>query len=136
MKKKKTQRATAAAAPDRSDTFAKTFYALKQILKRYEGKLSANADTREKYYLQTKIPTLNNRPLFFGAVLRGRTHVSFQLAPLYWDPSLAKGMSAKLKQHRQGQTAFNFTEPEPELFRELAKVASRGFDLYRRKNLL
>jgi hypothetical protein len=136
MKKKKTRRAPAAAAPDRSDNFAKAFHALKQILKRYEEKLAANADTREKYYLQTKTPSLNDRPLFFAAVLRGRTHVSFQLAPLFWDPSLAKGMSARLKARRNGQTAFNFTEPEPALFRELAKLTSRGFNLYRRKNLL
>ena len=134
MKKNKTERGT--TAPDRSDNFARAFHALKQILRRYEGKLTAIADTREKYYLQTKSPILNDRPLFFGAVLRGRTHVSFQLAPLYWDASLAKGISAKLKQRRQGQTAFNFTEPEPEMFRELSKLASRGFELYRRKNLL
>lgn len=135
MRKKKTKRAPA-AAPDRLDNFAKAFHGLKQILRRYEGTLIANADTREKYYLQTKTAILNDRPLFFGAVLRGRSHVSFQLAPLYWDPSLAKGLSAKLKQRRSGQTAFNFTEPEPELFREVAKLARRGFDLYRRKNLL
>jgi len=135
MKKKKTERART-AAPDKSDNFAKAFHALKQILKRYEGDLQANADTREKYYLQTKSPVLNDQPLFFGAVLRGTTHVSIQLAPLYWEPALAKGISAKLKQRRQSQTAFNFTEPEPELFRELAKVAKRGFNLYRRKNLL
>ena len=135
MKKKK-EPAAAKASLDRRDSFAKTFYGLKQIFKRYEAELNANADTREKYYLQTKAASLNDRPLFFGAVLKGKAHVSFQLAPLYWDPSLAKGMSSKLKEHRQGPTAFNFTEPEPELFRELAKLASRGFNLYRRRNLL
>jgi hypothetical protein len=135
MKKKK-ERSTAKASPDRRDNFAKAFHGLKQVFKRYEGELHANADTREKYYLQTKSPSLNDMPLFFGAVLKGRTHVSFQLAPLYWDPSLAKGISASLQKHRQGPTSFGFTEPEPELFRELAKLASRGFNLYRRRNLL
>ena len=135
MRKKNTERAVP-SAPDRSDNFAKAFHGLKQILQRYAPPLHANADTREKSYLQTKTPCLNDQPLFFGAVLRGRTAVSFQLAPLYWDPSLAKSISSKLKERRQGPTAFNFTEPEPALFRELAKLASRGFDLYRRRNLL
>jgi hypothetical protein len=36
----------------------------------------------------------------------------------------------------QGKTCFNFSAPDAALFRELAKVTSRGFALYRRKNLL
>ena len=125
-----------AAAPDRADNRAKTFHALRQIFARYASQLYANADTREKYFLQTKAASVNGRPLFFGAVLRGKEHVSFQLMPLYWDPSLAEGISASLEKHRRGRTSFDFTEPEPELFRELAKLTSRGFNLYRRRNLL
>ena len=135
MKTKK-ERGKTAIALDRADNRIKTFHALRQIFARYEPQLHANADTREKYFLQTKAASFNGRSLFFGAVLRGKEHVSFQLMPLYWDPSLAKGISASLEKHRRGRTSFDFSEPEPALFRELAKLTSRGFDLYRRKNLL
>jgi hypothetical protein len=56
--------------------------------------------------------------------------------PLYWEPSLANGISANLKKRMQGKTCFNFTAPDPALFRELGKLTSKGFALYRKKNLL
>jgi hypothetical protein len=56
--------------------------------------------------------------------------------PLYWEPSLAQGISANLKKRMQGKTCFNFSAPDAALFRELAKLTRRGFALYRRKNLL
>jgi hypothetical protein len=124
------------AAPDRADDFHKTFYALKRIFAPYESRLHVTADSREKYYLETKSSSYNGRPLFFGAAILGRSYVSFHLMPLYWDPSLAKGISSELKKHMQGKSCFNFTAPVATLFRELAKVTTRGFALYNRKNLL
>jgi hypothetical protein len=56
--------------------------------------------------------------------------------PLYWDASLRKKVSPELKKRMQGLSCFNFTGPEPVLFRELAKLTSAGMALYRRKNLL
>jgi hypothetical protein len=122
--------------PDRADDFAKAFYALKMVYARYEKHLHVNADTREKYYLETRSPSYNGKPLFFGAVIRGRAYVSFHLMPLYWEPSLAKGISENLKERMQGKSCFNFSAPDAALFRELGKLAARGFALYKRKNLL
>jgi len=121
---------------DRADEFAKAFYALKLLFARCERHLHVSANTREKYYLETKAPSYKGKPLFFGAVIRGRAYVSFHLMPLYWEPSLLKGVSATLKNHMQGKTCFNFSGPEPTLFRELAKLTPRGFALYRKKNVL
>jgi hypothetical protein len=132
----KSARGVSQVPPDRADDFAKAFYALKMVFAKYEKHLHVNANTREKYYLETRSPSYKGKPLFFGAVIRGRAYVSFHLMPLYWDPSLAKGISANLKQRRQGKTCFNFSTPDAALFRELAKLTSRGFALYRRKNLL
>ena len=123
-------------AADRAEDFAKAFYALKMVFAKYERHLHVNADTREKYYLETRSPSYNGKPLFFGAVIRGRAYVSFHLMPLYWDPSLTKGMSANLKKRMQGKSCFNFLAPDVPLFRELSKLTSRGFALYKRKNLL
>ena len=136
MPGKKSERGASEAPPDRADDFAKTFYALKMVFAKYERYLKVTADTREKYYLETRSPSYKGRPLFFGAAIRGRAYVSFHLVPLYWDPSLAKGMSANLRKRMQGKACFNFLAPDAALFRELGKLTARGFALYKRKNLL
>jgi hypothetical protein len=122
--------------PDRSENFAAAFFALKRIFANYERHLHVSADTRSRYYLETRSPSYKGRPLFFGAVISGRAHVSFHLMPLYWDSTLRKRVSPQLGKHMQGKSCFNFTAPEPALFRELAKLTAAGFALYRRKNLL
>lgn len=136
MARRKSAPGASEVAADRADDFAKSFYALKMVFAKYEKHLNVNADTREKYYLETRAPSYKGNPLFFGAVIRGRAYVSFHLMPLYWDPSLAKGMSANLKKRRQGKSCFNFLAPDAALFRELGKLTARGFALYKRKNLL
>jgi hypothetical protein len=136
MKDRKSARRASGSAPDRADDFAKAFYALKMIFAKYEKQLHVNADTREKYYLETRSPSYKGKPLFFGAVIRGRAYVSFHLMPLYWEPSLVGGISANLKKRMQGKSCFNFLGPEPALFRELGKLTAKGFALYRKKNLL
>jgi hypothetical protein len=136
MPGKKSARGASEARPDRADDFAKAFYALKMVFAKYEKHLHVTADTREKYYLETLSPSYKGKALFFGAVIRGRAYVSFHLMPLYWEPSLAKSISARLKKRMQGKSCFNFLEPDVVLTRELGKLASRGFALYKRKNLL
>jgi len=136
MPGKKRARSASGIAPDRADDFAKAFYALKLVFAKYEKHLHVTADTREKYYLETRSPSYSGKPLFFGAVIRGRAYVSFHLMPLYWDASLAKGISAGLKKRMQGKSCFNFLAPDAGLTRELGKLTSRGFALYKRKNLL
>ena len=136
MTQKITSRAGAAVAVDRAADFAAAFFALKRILAPYVKHLHVNADTRTRYYLETKAPTYKGKPLFFGAVISGRAYVSFHLMPLYWDQSLRKKVSPELKKRMQGLSCFNFTGPDPALFRELGKLAAAGLTLYRSKNLL
>jgi hypothetical protein len=45
-------------------------------------------------------------------------------------------ISPALKKRMQGKSCFNFTSPDPVLFRELGKLTSKGFALYRKKNLV
>jgi hypothetical protein len=125
------------SASDRADNFAAAFFALKHIFLPHERYLHITADTRGRFYLETRSPSYQGRPLFFGAVISGRAYVSFHLMPLYWDAALRKRVSAKLKKHMEGKSSFNFTEaPDPALQRELIKLTAAGFALYRRKNLL
>lgn len=136
MKRKNTSRAGVVQPLDRADSFAAAFFALKRIFAPHVKHLKVNTDTRSRFYLETKSPTYKGKPLFFGAAISGRTYVSFHLMPLYWDESLRKKVSAELKKRMQGLSCFNFTGPDPTLFRELAKLTSAGLALYRRKNLL
>jgi len=139
MKTKRSSSAPASTqlASDRADQFAGAFYALKTPFLQHEKHLHVTADTRGRYYLETRSHSYKGRPLFFGAVISGRAHVSFHLMPLYWDAALRKRVSAKLKKHMDGTSCFNFIEaPEPALLRELVKLTAAGFALYRRKNLL
>jgi hypothetical protein len=106
------------------------------VFAKYEKQLKVTADTREKYYLETRSPSYKDNPLFFGAVIRGRAHVSFHLMPLYWEPALVSGISANLRKRMQGKSCFNFVAPDTTLFRELVRLTNRGFALYKKKNLL
>jgi hypothetical protein len=135
MTKKSPALATPSAS-DRADAFAHAFFALKRIFAAHAKQLHVNTDTRGRYYLETRAPSYNGKPLFFGAVVSGKAYVSFHLMPLYWDPSLRKRVSPQLKKRMQGKSCFNFTGPDPALFRELAKLTTSGLALYRRKNLL
>jgi hypothetical protein len=136
LTQKNTSRAGAVEAIDRADSFAAAFFALKRIFAPHVKHLHVNADTRTRFYLETKAPTYKGKPLFFGAVICGRAYVSFHLMPLYWDESLRKKVSSELRKRMQGLSCFNFTGPDPVPFRELAKLTSAGLALYRRKNLL
>jgi hypothetical protein len=137
MKTKPGSPLAAKSASDRADNFAAAFFALKRAFLPHEKYLHISADTRGRYYLETRSPSYNGRPLFFGAVISGRAHVSFHLMPLYWDAALRKRVSGKLKRHMEGKSSFNFTEaPDPALLRELIKLTAAGFTLYKRKNLL
>jgi hypothetical protein len=120
----------------RAESFAAAFFGLKRIFAPYTKALNVNADTRTRFYLETKSASYKGQPLFFGAVISGRAYVSFHLMPLYWDESLAKKLSPALKKKMQGKSCVNFTGPDPKLFRELAKATAAGLALYKKKNLL
>jgi hypothetical protein len=46
--------------------------------------------------------------LFFGAVMRFKSYVSYHLTPLYVCPEMAKTVSSALKKRMQGKSCFNF----------------------------
>src|ERR1700730_17721868 len=89
-----------AAVPEmanRADSFAAAFFALKRIFAPHVNHLHVNADPRTRFYLETKAPPYKGKPLFFGAVISGKSYVSFHLMPLYWDESLRHRVSPELK---------------------------------------
>ena len=136
MKQKRVSDTDATEVVGRAENFAAAFFQLKRIFAPYTKSLNVNADTRTRFYLETKSASFKGQPLFFGAVISGRANVSFHLMPLYWDASLVKRLSPSLRKTMQGKSCFNFTGADPKLFRELAKATAAGFALYKKKNLL
>jgi hypothetical protein len=124
---------SAAVKNDRAD-FAAAFAGLKAVLAPHMGRLKATADTAGKY----EVSTLASRPgtsAWCAAVHIQKNYVSFYLMPLYMYPELGKSISAALAKRRQGKSCFNFTGPDPELFRELAVLTDAGFREFRTRHL-
>lgn len=51
-------------------------------------------------------------------------------------PKLVKGLSPELKRRMQGKACFNFTSVDEGLFQQLAALTERGFEEFRRRELL
>jgi hypothetical protein len=105
-----------------------TVAGLKNILKPYMHRTYVVSDDENGCYLEANEITYKGRRLFLAAVRRGKAYVSYHLIPLYMCPDLTKGMSPALRKRMQGKTCFNFTQPDAELFAELARLTAAGFE--------
>jgi hypothetical protein len=110
--------------------FAKAFKALKAILTPYAKTMVVVKNDAEWYYLDLKQIGPNKKPVFFAAVRVGKAYVSFHLMPVYCNPKLAAAMSPELKKRMQGKACFNFKEPDPTLFAELAELTKSGAEWF------
>src|SRR2546423_9952924 len=114
--------------------FDSVFSKLKSILKPYVPKMVVVADTDENFYLDThSIHPKNKKPIFFGAVRKGKAYVSFYLMPVYVFPELLDAASPELKKRMQGKSCFNFKAVDEDLFDELIRITQRGFTCYKQK---
>ena len=115
------------------DDYDLTFSKLRGVLEPYAPKLVLVADTSDNYYLDTARIMKNKKPLFFGAVRKGKSSVSFHLMPLYLYPDLLEGASPELKKHMRpnGKACFNFRSVDGLLLKELAKITKAGFAKYK-----
>jgi hypothetical protein len=114
--------------------FPIVFEQLKKILKPYAPKLTVTADTPESYSLDGPYSEKWKKAVFFGAAQIKKNYVSFYLMPVYMYPDLGKGISPELKKHMQGKSCFNFKKIEPGLFKELASLASLGFEKFKQES--
>jgi hypothetical protein len=74
--------------------------------------------------------------MFFGAVLMGKSYVSYHLMPLYTHPRLNGSISPELSRRKQGKSCFNFRALDESSSAELATLTSDGLKAYRSKNWL
>jgi hypothetical protein len=111
--------------------FDAVFQRLKAILEPYAPRLVVVTDTKQSYYLDTRYELGKGKRLFFGAVRRGKSYVSFHLMPVYARPELLEGLSPGLKKHMQGKSCFNFKAVDEPLFKELARLTKAGFATFK-----
>ncbi len=70
--------------------------------------------------------------MMFAAARPMKNYVSYHLMPIYMNPELQARISPELKVRMQGKACFNFTAPDPALFKELADLTRRGYDGFRK----
>jgi hypothetical protein len=113
--------------------FDATFAALREILRPYAKNCVVVHDTPDNYYLDSKYTAPNGHPLFFGAVRKGKSYVSFHLIPVYMFPELLKGLSPAMKKRMQGKSCFNFKTVDEEQLAELRELTERGVKMVRER---
>jgi hypothetical protein len=123
------------APPKKPADFDAVFARLCSILAPHARTLAARNDQPGYYYLETKAPLYKGRPVFFGAVRKGKSYVSFHLMPVYAYPEMRKSLSPALRQRMQGKSCFNFTAVDEELFEELRQLTAKGAEGFPEKML-
>jgi hypothetical protein len=128
-------RRAAQPAPRPSVDLGATFAALKALLVRHERHLVVVHDAPDQFYLNTRKPGPDGKPLFFGAVELKRYNVLYRLLPLHVDPALVSGLSPALRKHLQGKADLAFTGIDPPLIEELDRITRAGMASFERKGL-
>ena len=116
------------------DNFPVVFEELKKILKPFAKNLTVKIDTVDTYYLDGPYSEKWKKDLFFGSTQIKKNYVSFYLMPVYMYPELLKEISPGLKKRMQGKSCFNFQKVEPDLFKELEALTSRGAEKFKKEN--
>lgn len=111
------------------------FTALKALLVKHARHLVVVHDAPDEYYLNTRKPGPDGKPMFFGSVILRRNQVSYHLMPVYADPALTAAISPALRKHMQDKSCFNITEPDPLLLEELDRLTRAGMASFERKGL-
>jgi hypothetical protein len=123
------------APPNKTADFDAVFARLRSILAPHAETLVAHNDKPDYYYLETKAPLYKGRPVFFAAVRKGKSYVSFHLMPVYAFPEMRQGLSPALRQRMQGKACFNFTAVDEQLFEELRELTAEGAEGFPEKML-
>ncbi len=114
------------------EDFGIVFAQLRKVLEPYASKLVVDRDTETEYILVTRHLQGNKKPIWFGAVRKGKAYVSYHLMPLYSCTELLESVSPALKKRMQGKTCFNFKAVDEKLFKELVGLTKTGFAKYKK----
>jgi hypothetical protein len=65
-----------------------------------------------------------------------KNYVSYHLVPLYVRPGLLDNLSPTLRKRMQGKACFNFTKTDAGILQELRDLTKKGFQEFRKANLV
>jgi hypothetical protein len=108
--------------------FEAVFGRLRGILEPYGRRLHVSADSATLYGIDMASGAERNPTTWFGGVRLGKRYVSYDLMPVYVEPSLLEGASPELRRRMQGKSCFNFGAIDEGLFAELEALTRRGYD--------
>jgi len=111
--------------------FESAFVRLRSILRKHAGTLSVKHDTSANYCLEGGVHPTHKTAFPVAWVEIGKTYVSYHFMPVYANPKLLDGFSAKLKARMQGKSCFNFKSCDEDLFKELEQLTSKGFAAFK-----
>jgi hypothetical protein len=110
--------------------FEPVFSALKQVLTKYEKRMTVLADEPDHYALESKL-MYRGKAMYFAAVKASKAYVSFHLMPLYMNPKLNAKISPELKKRMQGKSCFNFKTVDSAAIEELERLTADGLESFK-----
>jgi hypothetical protein len=120
----------------REKDFNQVFQDLKAIMQPLEKDLVLKKDESDNYYLNVHYTREDGYQGAFGGVEIKKNYVSYHLMPVYAYPELLEGLSPELKKRMQGKSCFNFTKTDAETLKELETLTKKGFETFKKANLV
>ena len=93
-------------------------------------------DEPDNYYLNVHYIREDGYQGAFGGVEIKKNYVSYHLMPVYAYPELLETITPTLKKRMQGKSCFNFTKVDEETLKELETLAKKGFEAFKKANLV
>lgn len=116
--------------------FQSVFQDLKAIMQSLEKDLVLKVDEPGRYYLNARFTRDDGYQMAFGGVEIKKNYVSYHLVPVYVRPALLENLSPTLKKRMQGKGCFNFTKLDEETTKELKNLTKKGFEAFKKANLV
>jgi hypothetical protein len=109
--------------------FPTIFAMLRAILQEHASKFTVTSDSPDHYCLEIGHSPKVKKAFPVAWVRISKSYVSFHYMPIYFAPSLQKGLSGGLKARMQGKSCFNFKVVDEKLFAELRQLTAKGFEV-------
>lgn len=110
------------------------FNSLRELLRRYEGRLTPKLNLTNKYDLwsikQITIAGRERSEVYFAGLVIQKDYVGFYFMPVYVNPKLAGVFHPDLLKLLKGKSCFHVRKLDPALRRHIVSALRRGYALY------
>jgi hypothetical protein len=113
------------------------FNELKDILKKYEGRLSFKKN-EEGYYDLWSVKDIvidgrKRKEVFFAGLIIQKSYVGFYFMPIYTDTDLKEVFKPELLKLLKGKSCFHIKKLDDELKSQIREALELGFELYKER---